>query len=542
MASPGKSLGTVALATLASRILGLVRDLLMAAYFGAGRVADIFFIAFMLPNLFRRLVAEGALSVSFIPVYTESLVKEGRINSMKLASDVLVIQTFLISLFVAAGLVLAPQLNAVFSGDAISPGLYVLAVNLTRLMLPFIILSSFVSFAMGYLNSHGAFFAPAFATVLLNIGMITGIVFFGRFFQQPVYGAAFGVLLGGLLQVLLQVPYMIRHGFRLSVSFNFTHPDVVRVFSTMMPAVFGIAAFQVNAMVSNLLAAMIGEGNVSYIYYTTRLTELVFGVFIVSIGNVMLPEMARAGVSFEAGRGTGVRAREDKVSEQKGVRAPDRTMADMNRILGRSVSAALFVAVPAAAGLAAAGLPVISAIFMRGNFTYADSVMTYRSLVWAGTGLIFMAAARVLIPAFYTFKDTKIPVITAAISIAVNLLLGYVLMHTSLKHAGLTLAGCAASFVQSLVLIVYISRKPGINFSGRIGIQLLKIIISASVMGGVVFYAAGFTDWQYGPGHLRGFMLMCIICGGAVIYFLCALAFRVDEALYLYGRVRAYFT
>lgn len=515
MASLAKSLGTVALATLVSRILGLVRDLLMAAYFGAGRVADIFFIAFMIPNLFRRLVAEGALSVSFVPVYTESLIKNGRFESQKLASNVLVLQTMAVAIIVAAGLIMAPQVTAVFADDGMSPELYTLSVNLTRLMLPFLIFSSVVSFAMGYLNSHGAFFAPAFSTVLLNIGMITGIVFLGKFFEQPVYGAAYGVLIGGLLQVLLQVPYMIRHGFRLSLSFNFRHPGVSRVFGTMMPAVFGIAAFQVNALVSNLLAAMIAEGSVSYIYYTTRLTELVFGVFIVSIGNVMLPEMSRAGAAPESGR-------------------------DMNRILTGSVSAALFVAVPAAAGLIAAGLPIVSFIFMHGNFTYADSVMTYRSLVWAGTGLVFMAAARVVIPAFYTLKDTRIPVATSAISIAVNLVLGYVLMHTGLRHAGLTLAGCAASFVQSVMLVVIISRKPGIGFATGTGTRLLRIIISALVMGLAVFYAAGFFDWQNSAGYLRGFLLMAIICGGAVIYFMLTLALRVDESLYLYRKIRRY--
>lgn len=528
MASIAKSLGTVALATLASRLLGLVRDLLMAAYFGAGKVADIFFVAFMLPNLFRRLVAEGALSVSFIPVYTGSLVKNGKDKSGRLASDVLVIQTFCITLIVASGLVLAPRLMSVFSDEGMSPEMWLLAVNLARLMLPFIILSSFVAFAMGYLNSHGVFFAPAFSTVLLNMGMIFGIVVLGRFFAQPVYGAALGVLLGGMLQVLLQVPYMIKHGFRLTMSFNFRHPDVVRVFSTMLPAVFGIAAFQINALISNLLAAMIDEGSVSYIYYTTRLTELVFGVFIVSIGNVMLPEMSR------------VRAVEETGDKNTGARASAESSPDLNRILARSVSAALYVAVPAASGLVAAGLPVVSFLFMRGHYTYHDAVMTYRSLVWAGAGLIFMASARVMIPAFYAFKDTKVPVFSAVISITLNLLLGYLLMHTRFGHAGLTLAGCIASLAQSLMLLFFIVRKPGIDFTTGAAMHLFKIIISAAVMGLAVFYASGLADWQYSPGHVRGLLLVIVICGGAVIYYLCTLALRVDEALYIQGRLRAY--
>lgn len=528
MASLVKSLRTVALATLASRILGLVRDLLMAAYFGAGRVADIFFIAFIIPNLFRRLVAEGALSVSFIPVYTESMLKNGRVHSRRFASDVLIIQTFAVTIIVAAGIVLAPQLTAVFSDESMTPELYVLAVNLTRLMLPYIILSSVVAFAMGYLNSHGAFFAPASSTVLLNLGMITGIVLAGRYFEQPVYGAAIGVLSGGILQVLLQIPYMVKHGFRLCFKINFSNPELSTVFRTMLPAVLGIAAFQVNALISNLLAAMIEEGSVSYIYYTTRLTELVFGVFIVSIGNVMLPEMSRVRASAAGLQGNRVRASVESIPE-------------MNRIISGSISAAMFVAAPAAAGLIAAGLPIVSFIFMRGNFTYLDSVMTYRSLVWAGTGLIFMALARVVIPAFYTFKDTRIPVITSVISVAVNLILGYLLMHTVLKHAGLTFAGCIASLVHSSLLLKYLAARHGVRYPGKTVKQLFKILLSSAVMGLAVFYSVTFVDWQHGPVLLRAVALTLIICGGAVLYYLCSLALRVDEALYLHVRVRAYF-
>ena len=375
MASMAKPFKTVAIATLASRVMGLVRDLLMAAYFGAGRVADIFFIAFVVPNFFRRLVAEGALSVSFVPVYTESLIKNGKDKSSGLASDILVIQTLAVTLIASLCAVSAPQLMSVFSSGGMTPELFGLAVSLARLMAPYIILASLVSFAMGYLNSHGVFFAPAFATALLNIGMITGIVFLGRFFEQPVYGAALGVLLGGMFQVFFQLPYMVRRGFRFRVSFNFRHPDLVRVFSTMIPAVFGIAAFQINALTGNFLAAMIEEGSVAYIYYTNRLTELVFGVFIVSIGNVILPEMSRVRALAEK---KGVRA-PDPANGSIGVRASSGDIQDMSRIISRAVSAAQFIAIPAAVGLITAGLPIVSVIFMRGNFSYADSVMTFIS-------------------------------------------------------------------------------------------------------------------------------------------------------------------
>jgi putative peptidoglycan lipid II flippase len=451
---------------------------------------------------------------------------------------VLVIQTFAVTLIAAAGIVLAPQLTALFSGRSMTPEFYALSVNLIRLMLPYIILSSVVAFAMGYLNSHGAFFAPAFSTVLLNLGMIAGIVMGSRYFEQPVYGVAMGVLAGGMLQVLLQIPYMVKHGFRLNFRVNFSNPELSRVFRAMLPAVLGIAAFQVNALVSNLLAAMIEEGSVSYIYYTTRLTELIFGVFIVSTANVMLPEMSRLRASAAAAgfQGKGVRA-----SAGNGLRASAESTPEMDRIVSGSISAAMFVAVPAAAGLIAAGLPIVSFIFMRGNFAYLDAVMTYRSLVWAGAGLIFMALARVVIPAFYTFKDTRIPLITSIISVAINLILGYLLMRTVFKHAGLTLAGCIASFVQSMLLLRYLAVRHGVRYPRKAVNQIFKILLSSTVMGLAVFYSATFVDWQHAACLLRAVSLTLIICGGAVLYYLCSLGLRVDEALYLHGRLRAYF-
>lgn len=516
MSSLAKPFSIVTLSTLASRLLGLVRDLLMAAFFGAGRVADIFFIAFMVPNLFRRLVAEGALSVTFIPVYTGVLVREGRDEAAGLASAVLAIQTFAILAVTAAGILFAPELMNFFFGRELDPASLSLAVNLSRIMFPFLVFASFVSFAMGYLNSHGVFFAPAFAPVLLNVGMISGIVFSGMLSGEPVYGAAAGVLAGGLLQALLQVPFMVRQGFRLRVSVNFHHPGIKRIFATLVPAVFGIAAYQVNALVGNILAAMITEGSVSYIYYTNRLTELVIGVFIVSIGNSIFPAMSR------------VKAMDDHVA-----------FANM---FSRSVTSALFMALPASAGLIAMGLPIVSVIFMRGNFSYADSVMTYSSLVYAGSGIAFVAVMRVVTQALYTMKETVVPVLAAAVSVVVNLVLGYILMHTGLRHAGLALAGCVASMVHAFILVSYATVKMKSGSNMRMLYAIMKYLVAAGVMAVAVYVASGFVDWQTGPGHVRAAAMLLIVTCGAAVYFLCCLFLRAEDAVYLAGKFRGRIT
>lgn len=512
MASIMRSFGTVALSTLCSRILGLVRDMLMAAYFGAARTADVFYISFMIPNLFRRLVAEGALTISFIPVYTESLIRDGEDESMKLAQKVMTVQAIFLAGIVALGVVFSPQLMKYFFGRNDSIEIFTLSVNLTRFMFPYLFFVGFVAFAMGYLNSHGHFFSPAIAPVLLNVGMISGIVLLGRFFTEPVYGAAAGVLIGGVLQFIIQIPYMIREGFVFKISVDFTHPGIRKIFRMLTPALFGIAVYQINTLVSNLLATMIPAGSVSYIYFTNRLTELVLGVFIVSIGSVVLPEMSK------------LTALEDNRRFKK--------------LFSDSVSFALFLAVPAAAALVAAGIPVISVIFMHGKFSYDDVVLTYYSLVTASAGIIFISALRITTPAFYAMKDTRIPVVSATAALFINLAAGYTLMHTPLRHAGLTLANTLSAIVQMSILLIFLNRKTGgIDFR-KILRSIVKFVIASVVMAGLIIFISSFADWEKDSMFRRCIFLFFIVTGGCGVYFTVCYLLRSDEMLYFIRAVR----
>lgn len=513
MPSVMRSFGIVALSTLCSRVLGLIRDVLMAAYFGAARTADVFYISFMIPNLFRRLVAEGALTISFIPVYTESLIRDGEDESMKLAQKVMTVQTIFILGIILAGIALSPLLMKFFFGRNDSPEILSLSVNLTQLMFPYLFFVGFVAFAMGYLNSHKHFFSPAIAPVLLNVGMITGIVYISRFFNEPIYGVAVGVLIGGILQFVIQIPYMIKEGFVFKISVDFRHPGIKKIFRMLTPALFGIAVYQINTLVSNMLATMIPKGSVSYIYYTNRLTELVLGVFIVSLGNVILPEMSR------------LTALDDNTKFKK--------------LFSDSVSSALFLAVPATAALIAAGIPIISVIFMHGKFTYNDTVLTYYSLVTASTGIIFVAALRIATPAFYAMKDTKTPVISAAVSLVVNVIAGYTLMHTPLKHAGLTLANTISAIVQMGILMVFLNKKTGGLDLGRIFKSLMKFTVAAAVMAALIIWIASFADWKNGSMLIKTIFLTVIIFAGGGVYFAVCYMLRSDEMLYFARRIRS---
>lgn len=506
------SFGVVALSTLCSRILGLIRDVLMAAYFGAARTADVFYISFMIPNLFRRLVAEGALTISFIPVYTETRIHYGEEESMRLAQKVMTVQAIFMILIIATGMIFSPQIMKFFFGRDNSPEILLLSINLTQIMFPYLFFAGFVAFAMGFLNSRRHFFAPAIAPVLLNVGMIGGIVFLSRLFKEPVYGVALGVLIGGSLQLLIQIPYMIKEGFVFKISADFTHPGIKKIFRMLTPALFGIAIYQINTLVSNMLATMIPEGSVSYIYYTNRLTELVLGVFIVSIGNVILPEMSR------------LTALDDSKKFKK--------------LFSDSVSSALFLAVPASAALIAAGIPIISVIFMHGKFNYNDVVLTYYSLVSASVGIIFVAALRITTPAFYAMKDTKTPVISAAVSLVVNVVAGYILMHTPLKHAGLTLANTLSAIVQIGILFAFLNRKTGGLDVKSIMKSLLKFAAASAVMSAAVVWIASFADWQNDPFLVKLIFLFIIISAGGGIYFALCYILRSTEMLYFVRKIR----
>ncbi|MFB0520190.1 MAG: murein biosynthesis integral membrane protein MurJ, partial [Desulfatiglandales bacterium] len=289
-----RAAGIVGIFTFVSRILGLVRDILIANFFGSGMVADAFFVAFRIPNLLRRLFAEGSFSVSFIPVFTEYLQNRSREEAFLLARAVLTFLVLIVTVVTILGIIFAPLIVRV-----IAPGFggmgekYALTVLLTRIMFPYIFLVSLLALFMGILNSLKHFAGPAIAPVFLNLSMIAALLFVSPYMRTPTVGLATGVIAGGILQLALQVPFLIKKGLSFAPDWNPGHPALKKIGVLMLPTIFGSAIYQINQLVGTLLASLLREGSVSYLYYADRLVQFPLGVFGIAISTAVLPSLSR---------------------------------------------------------------------------------------------------------------------------------------------------------------------------------------------------------------------------------------------------------
>jgi len=477
--------------------------MLMAAFFSATGATDAFYVAFRIPNMARRFVAEGVLTISFIPVYTEYLVARSREEAFDLARKTLTLLLVLLSVLVALGIAFSPQIVRIIAIGFSDPSQIQAAVAMTRIMFPFLFLVSVMAFCMGVLNSHRYFFAPAFAPFVLNVGIVAGILFISTMFEEPLYGVSIGVLIGGLLQVVLQIPYLAKTGFRMRLSLDLKHPGLRRIFRLATPGIFSMGVQQINTLVVTLLGSFLASGSISYIYFSDRLHELVLGIFVVSIANVILPEMSALAANGNS----------DKLME----------------VYRTAVKSVLLVAIPAAAALMAVGYPVISVLFMHNKFTAVDVEMTYRALFYASIGIPAMAVIRLTNPLFYALHDSRRPFYAAAVSLIVTACSGYAFMQTGLRHAGLTLAVSVASIAQMIVLIGLLKSRAGEIGLGGIIRAAIKHIVSASIMVLVIRVLANQIDWSTDPLAKRLLFLAVIILSGGGVYLAGCYILRIRE-------------
>ncbi|HHC24287.1 MAG TPA: murein biosynthesis integral membrane protein MurJ, partial [Desulfobacterales bacterium] len=298
-----KAAGVVGAATFLSRIFGFVRDVVIAWFFGAGLSSDAFFVAFRIPNLLRRLFAEGSLSIAFIPVFTEYLTHHGKEEAFHLARSAMRLLSIILVITAVLGVLLAPLIILMIApGFTDSPEKYSLTVLLTRIMFPYIFFICLVALCMGILNVLGHFAAPALAPVCLNIAIIFSAFFISPYMADPVTGLAIGVLIGGALQLTLQLPFLIRKGFYFWEKAVIFHPGVKKIGILMLPAIFGASVYQLNILVGTLLASLLPEGSVSYLYYADRLVQFPLGIFAIATATAVLPSLSRqaAAKDFDA--------------------------------------------------------------------------------------------------------------------------------------------------------------------------------------------------------------------------------------------------
>ncbi len=460
-----RAAGIVGILTFLSRILGLVRDILIANFFGSGMAADAFFVAFRIPNLLRRLFAEGSFSVSFIPVFTEYLQNRSKEEAFFLARVVLTFLVPILTVVSIAGIIFSPLIVRI-----IAPGFggmgekYALTVLLTRIMFPYIFLVSVLALFMGILNSLKHFSAPAIAPVFLNLSMIAALLFLSSYMKEPTVGLALGVIGGGILQVALQIPFLMGKGVSLVPKWNPGHPALKRIGVLMLPIIFGSAIYQINQLVGTLLASLLREGSISYLYYADRLVQFPLGVFAIAISTAVLPSLSRE--------------------------AADGDLDRLRKTLSHALRLTMFITIPAMVGLILLGEPIITLLFQRGAFDSFTTIMTARALLYYSLGLWAFAALRVFVSAFYSLQDTKTPVKVAVVAMLVNIIFSVILMRTPLEHGGLALALSLASTLQLFMLIFLLRKRLG-GIEGRaIVSSILRSFLCSFIMGVCIYFLA----------------------------------------------------
>ena len=482
---------TVGGATLVSRVLGFVRDLITAFTLGAGLFADAFFVAFRIPNLLRSLFAEGSLTLAFIPAFSRVRAEEGEERAREMARAVLAWLVSILTVITLLAMAFAPQLTALIApGFERNPELLTTTADLLRICFPFIIFISGVGLCMGILNALDHFFAPAFAPCILNVGFISFALVGWHFELNVAYCLAWGVLASGLGQWLFQQPYLARLGFSWRGPWRWLDPAVLRMGRLMLPSVFGSAVYQVNLLLGTLLASFLPTGSISYLYYADRLVQFPVGVFGLAVSTAALPSLSRL-------------CAEGKIDE-------------FMSVIRSSLRLSLTISLPAMAGLIALSTPLIALLFGRGAFGPEAIHSTSAALMAYGLGLPAIALVRPLVGAFYALEDTRTPVFVATLCVAVNILLGWALMHT-LAHVGLALAVSAASALNVTLLSCLLRRRLGV-WPMRLSTWLK--CGAPSLIIGLLAYATSGTRLLWA----------LLIPVWAALYFFLARALGLDEA------------
>ncbi|HMS82907.1 MAG TPA: murein biosynthesis integral membrane protein MurJ [Nitrospira sp.] len=453
-----KSAGIIGVATFSSRILGFIRDVIIARLFGATPAADAFFVAYRIPNLLRELFAEGSMSAAFIPVFTEYHTLKSKQDAWELASA-----AFTTLLTIVTGVTLLGILGSAGIVWLLAPGFHddpirlEMTTVLTCIMFPYLIFISLAALAMGVLNSLRAFAAPAFSPVFFNLFIIGCALFLAPTMPEPIIGVAVGVVAGGAAQFAMQLPGLKLRGMLFGFTFNPGHPGVRKIGRLMIPSLIGLSVTQINITVSTILGSFFAGGP-TYLFYGMRLIQFPLGIFGVALVTAILPTL-----SAQAARGA---------------------LDELRTTLGFGLRMIIFIMLPAMVGLIVLRTPIVHLVFEHGTFTAHDTAETAFAVLCYAVGLWAFGGVRIIVSAFYSLKDTTTPVISAAIAVVANILFSLVLM-SRLGAAGLALATALAAMVNGGILVAVLNRRLGgvdwssvLRSAGRVGIGCVPIVVA----------------------------------------------------------------
>jgi len=501
-----KALATVSSMTLISRVLGFVRDVVIARIFGAGLMTDAFFVAFKIPNLLRRLFAEGAFSQAFVPILGEYRNRRGEEATRSLVDHVAALLTLALVVVTAAGVLAAPLIVSISApGFTATPEKFELTVDLLRIVFPYILFIALTSFAGGILNTWSRFAVPAFTPVLLNLSFIGFALLAAPWFDPPVKALAWAVFAGGALQLAFQLPFLARIGMLPRFRLNLADEGVRRVLKQMAPAVFGVSVGQISLLINNIFASFLVTGSVTWLYFADRLMEFPAGMLGVALGTVLLPSLS-------------------KHHAAQSVKA-------YSELLDWGLRLTLLLAVPAAAALALLAVPLVTTLFHYGAFTATDVINTRSAVIAYSIGLAALIAVKVLAPGFYAQQDIRTPVKIAVVTLVATQLMNLAFIW-ELRHAGLALAiSLGACLNAGLLLRGLLRRGIYIPQPGWGGFTL-KLALAVYVMAAVLWLLSGTTaSWLTAGAMERVGCLALLVAAGGGTYFIClwVLGFRIRD-------------
>jgi putative peptidoglycan lipid II flippase len=491
--------------TLLSRILGLLRDIVLARLFGAGAGADAFFVAFRIPNFLRRLFAEGAFAQAFVPVLSEYKTQRDHHEVRQLLDHVSGALGLVLFVITLAGVLAAPVLIMMFAPGFIdNEGKYDLTVAMVRITFPYILFISLTALAGGVLNSYGRFAVPAFTPVFLNLSLIAAALWLAPGMEEPVMALAWGVFVAGIVQLLFQLPFLARLHLlprpRFRLRRKDQHEGVRRIGRLMLPAIFGSSVVQINLLFDTLIASFLVTGSVSWLYYSDRLVEFPLGVFGIALATVILPALSRQHASASA--------------------------EDYARTMDWALRLVVLIGLPAALGLLVLAGPLLTTIFHYGEFGSHDVAMAATSLMAYALGLLGFILVKVLATGFYARQDTRTPVRVGITAMLVNMVLNVVIvvpwlwLEKEAPHAGLALATSLSAFLNAGLLYRGLLRQGIIRPQPGWVWFILRVMLASLVMALLLYWGCGdVADWQQWTAGRRIMQTLLWVGGGVLVYF-----------------------